>query len=137
MKGVSPLLSYSTLLAVGFIAVALILFTVSDFADDIGKRFTKAQIDFVAESIKTDILKLYALRSEGKILLSVPENIGNKKYMIELNQNELKVSIGFKNEIIEVKKQVKINATLNGSSYPPASIEMKRYLDNISISLVA
>jgi len=137
MKGVSPLLSYSTLLAVGFIAVALILFTVSDFADDIGKRFTKAQIDFVAESIKTDILKLYALGSEGKILLSVPENIGNKKYMIELIQNELMVKINFKNEIIEVKKQLKINATLNGSSYPPASIEMKRYPDNISISLIA
>jgi len=136
MKGISPLLSYATLLAVGFLAVALLLVAVSDFSDDIGKRFTKAQIDFIAESIRDDIFKLYNSGSEGKISLPIPENIGNKKYLIELNQSELKVKINFKGETIEVKKDLNINAILSGSSYPPALIEMKKYPDITSIRLI-
>jgi len=137
MKGIYPFLSYTTLIAIGFVVLTLLLIFVFDLTTNIEEKHILSQLDYTAGYVKGEILKLYAANAEGKFKLSVPETIANKKYTIGLDQNNLTVKLILRNKPIEVTRTIKINATLTGLSYLPASIEMEKLSDgNILIRLI-
>ena len=140
MRGISPLLSHTILLAVGVAAITLILISVSNLSTDMEKISVTSQLNYIAELVKSEILRIYPLVSQSnttiKVQLTVPDRIGNNPYRIELYQNGLRVEIFLRNEMLEINKKVNISATLNGTSSLPASLVEQR-LENgdILISL--
>jgi len=72
----------------------------------------------------------------GNFKLKLPEKIGNRKYTISFQQNTLSACVSVENELIEVTRLLNIDATFNGTSYMPASINIEKLNGNISISLV-
>ena len=136
MKALYPPLSYALFIAISIAVLSLILISINGFVEGLEKNYAYKSLDYVAESIKNEILRMYSTGAECKFQLFLPEEIVRKKYMIELSQNNLTVSLSFKGENMEVKRFINITATLNGSSYIPASIEMRKSSGNIFIELV-
>lgn len=141
MKAISPILSHTILLAIGLAAITLILISVSNFSADMEKTSVTSQLSYVAEFIRSEILKIYSLANQSnttnKVQLSIPERIADKPYTIELYQNGLKVEMSLKNNLLEINKKINISAILNGTSSLPASLIQQRLEDgDILISLV-
>jgi len=142
MKAVYPTLSHSTLLLIGLIAMSLILVSIYSFISDLEKNMTYLDLNYIADSTKNKILEVYSLAnqssnySKGTFQLSLPEKIGNRKYSITFYQNDLMVSVPLKTDIIEVSRQLKINATLSGTAYLPATLNMEKQDGDIYINLV-
>lgn len=142
MKGIHPVLSHSALLLIGLIAMSLIIVSVSSLFSKTEKDLITSEINYIAESAKNKILEIYTMAnqtmdySNGTFQLNLPEKIGDRKYILSLNQNSLTVTISFKNEIIEVNRILNIDAELNGESYLPASIEMEKIGGIITMDLV-
>jgi len=136
MKAFYPQLSYTFFIVISIVALAIILITVNMFTDSIQKNYAYGQLNYVAENMKNDILRLYSSNAEGRLELSAPKEIIGNQYTIEMNQKNLKLSLNFKDKKIEVQRFVNISASLSGKSYAPASIEMNRTGENIFIRLV-
>ncbi len=136
MKGVSPLLSYATMFVIGIFAASLILFSISNILNDLEKRSILSEMDYVIENIRKEILVLYFSNvNEGKVNLSIPTTIADKKYLIEFLPKRIRMKINFKGEILEKERKVNITANLSGISYPPASIYLKRN-QNVLMKLI-
>ena len=142
MKAVYPTLSHSVLLLIGLVAMSLILFSIYSFISDLEKDMSYLDLNYIADSTKNKILEIYSLAnqssdySKGALQLSLPEKIGNRRYTITFYQNDLLVSVPLRSDIIEVSRQLKINATLSGTSYLPATLEMEKQNGDIHINLV-
>lgn len=142
MKAIYPTLSHSTLLLIGLIAMSLILVSIYSFISDLEKNMTYLDLNYIADSTKNEILEVYSLAnqssnySKGTFQLSLPEKIGNRKYSISFNQNNLLVSVPLRTDIVETTRQLKINATLSGTAYLPAKLNMEKQNGNIYINLV-
>jgi len=142
MKAIYPTLSHSVLLLIGLIAMSLILFSIYSFISDLEKDTSYLYLNYIADSTKNKILEVYSLAnqssdySKGAFQLSLPEKIGNRRYTITFYQNDLVVSVPLRSDIIEVSRQLKINATLSGTSYLPATLEIEKQNGDIYINLV-
>ena len=142
MKGVHPLISHSTLLLIGLIAMSLIFVSITSSFSKTERDLIRSEINYIAESSKNKILEIYSMTnqtieySNGTFKLNLPEKVGDKKYILSLNQNSLTVKMPFKNEIIKLNRTLNIDAELNGESYLPASIEMEKIGGTITINLV-
>jgi len=131
MKGLDPVISHVTMSMVGIVAVSMILIVIFNFTSDIRESSLEAQLDYVADITKTEILKLYSIGKESQlaaeIKLSLPEKISNNVYTIELYQDGLKVIM----DGMEVNRTVNIPISMSGSSSPP--IFLKYQLNSIVI----
>ena len=136
MKALYPPLSYTLFIVISIAALSVILVVVNVFSENIQRDFARNQLTYVTEVIRQDILKLYSTNAEGKFGLPIPRTIIGKQYSIELDEKNLKLSLVFKNEKIEVEKLVNVSASLTGNSYAPASIEMNKTDGDISIRLI-
>jgi len=142
MKGVHPVLSHTTLLLIGLIAMSLIIVSISSFSSKTERDLVTSEINYITESAKNKILEIYSMANRtteytnGTFKLNLPETIGDKKYILSLNQNNLTVFIPFKNGNIEVNRTLNIDAQLNGESYLPASIEVEKVGGIITMNLV-
>ena len=136
MKALYPPLSYTLFIVISITVLSVILVLMNTFTGGIQKNYAYSQLDYVAEVIRDDILKLYSTNAEGKFQLSIPKDIIGKQYLIELNQENLTLSLNINNEIIEVKRSIIISVTLSGRSYAPVSIELNKTNGDISIRLV-
>jgi hypothetical protein len=142
MKGIHPLLSHTTLLLVGLIAMSLIIVSISSLFSKTEKDLVKSEINYIAESAKNKILEIYSIANQtteytnGAFQLNLPETIGDRKYILSLNQNNLTVFMPFENENIEVNRTLNIDAQLNGESYLPTSIEVEKAGGIITMNLV-
>jgi glyceraldehyde-3-phosphate dehydrogenase/erythrose-4-phosphate dehydrogenase len=142
MKGIHPVLSHTTLLLIGLIAMSLIIVSISSLFSKTEKDLVTSEINYIAESTKNKILEIYNMANQtteyinGTFQLNLPETIGDKKYTLILNQNNLTVLMPFENENIEVNRTLNIDAQLNGESYLPASIEIEKTGGIITMNLV-
>jgi len=142
MKAVHPVLSHTALLLIGLIAMSLIIVSISSLFSKTEKNLVTSEMNYIAESAKNKILEIYSMvnrtmeYSNGTFQLNLPEKIGDKKYTLSLNQDNLTVKMPFENEIIEVNRTLNIDAELNGESYLPASIEIEKIGGIITINLV-
>jgi len=136
MKALYPPLSYTLFIVIGLAALSVILVIVNIFSENIQRNYAYGQLNYVAEVIRQDILRLYSTNAEGRFKLAIPNDIIGKQYLIELNQKNLKLSLEFKEKRIEVEHLVNVTASLSGNSYAPVSIEMNKTNGEISIRLV-
>ncbi len=142
MRAVTPILSHSALLLIGLIAVSLIIVSISTSFSKTEKDLIRSEMNFIAEAAKDKILEIYSAASQAteysnsSFQLGLPQKIGENKYLLSLNQDNLTVSIAFKNEEIEIAKALNIDAELSGEAYLPASILAEKVGGNITISLV-
>ncbi len=136
MKALYPPLSYALFIAIGVVALSMIMVVINTFTDGIQRNYAYNQLDYTAEVIKDDILKLYSTNAEGRIDVDAPTEIAGKQYMIELNQNNLTLSLYVGNKLLEVNRSINIDASLSGRSYAPVSVEMNKSNGDIFIRLV-
>jgi hypothetical protein len=136
MKALYPPLSYTLFIVISIAVLSVILVLMNTFTSGIQKNYAYSQLNYVAEVIRDDVLKLYSTNAEGRFQLSIPHDIIGKQYSIELNQENLTLSLVIKDEIIEVKRSINISAALSGRSYAPASIELNKTNGEVSIRLV-
>ncbi len=136
MKALYPPLSYTLFIVIGIAALSVILVVVNIFSESIQRNYAYGQLNYVAEIIRQETLKLYSTNAEGRFQLEIPKDIIGKQYLIELNQKNLKLSLEFRDKRIEVERLVNVSASLSGRSYAPVSIEMNKTNGDISIRLV-
>jgi len=136
MKALYPPLSYALFIAIGVVALSMIMVVINTFTDGIQRNYAYNQLDYAAEVIKDDILKLYSTNAEGRIDVDAPTEIAGKQYMIELNQNNLTLSLYVGNKLLEVNRSINIDASLSGRSYAPVSVEINKSNGDIFIRLV-
>ena len=136
MKALYPPLSYTLFIVISIAALSVILVVVNTFSEDVQRNYARSQLNYVAEVIRQDILRLYSTNAEGRLQLSIPKDIIGKQYSIELNQKILKLSLPFKDKKIEVERLINTSASLTGKSFAPISIEMNKTNGDISIRLV-
>jgi len=136
MKALYPPLSYTIFIVISIAALSVILVTVNTFSENIQRDYARSQLDYIAEVIRQDILRLYSTNAEGRLQLSIPKDITGKQYLIELNQKNLKLSLNIRDEILEVERFINTNASLSGKSYAPVSIEMNKTDGDIFIRLI-
>ncbi len=136
MKALYPPLSYTLFIVISIAALSIILIIVNTFSENIQRNYAYGQLNYIAEVIRQDILKLYSTNAEGRLELSIPKDIIGKQYLIELDQKNLKLSLEFKDERIEVERFINTSASLSGRFFAPVSIEMNKTNGDISIKLV-
>jgi len=136
MKALYPPLSYALFIAIGIIALSMIMVFINNFTDGIQRNYAYNQLDYTADVIKDDILKLYSTNAEGSIVVDAPTEIAGKQYMIELNQNNLTLSLYLGNRLLLVNRSINISASLSGRSYAPVSVEMKKSNGDVFIRLI-
>ena len=136
MKALYPPLSYTLFIAIGIIALSVIMVMINSFTDGVQKSYALSQLDYTSEVIRNEILRLYSTSADGKFQLYIPKDIVGKQYLIELNQKNLKLSLSVGGKIISVERLINTSATLSGKSYAPASIEMGKVNGDVFIRLV-
>lgn len=142
MKGVSPLVSHSSLLIISIIGLGLIVGTVSDYLFDTEKTLTKLELNNIANKVKTNFIKVYSLANTtsgyvtGIFELSVAEKVGGKKVLLDANADNFTLSATFNNEKIEIVRSLNIDANISGIAYLPASLVLEKINGNITIRLV-
>lgn len=142
MRAFIPMVSHTTLLLIGLIAVSLIVVSISSSFSETEKNLIKSELDYIAESAKNKILEIYSMAnqsmeySNASFRLNLPQNIGNKKYLLSLDNQNLTVTFFLQNENIEVGKTLNIDAQLGGEAYMPASIIVENVGGSITMDLV-
>ena len=141
MKGVHPILSHTALLVIGLVAMGMIVASLSSSFSKTERSLINSEVDYIAESAKVKILEIYNLASQsefsnGTFNLDMPEKIGDKKYLLILNQNLLTVRMPFENDNIEVNRTLGIDANIGGESYMPASINVQKIGGLVTMELV-
>jgi hypothetical protein len=136
MKALYPPLSYALFIAIGIAALSMIMVFINNFTDGIQRNYAYNQLEYTADVIKDDILKLYSTGAEGRIDVNAPTEIAGKQYTIELNQNNLTLSLFMGNRLLEVNRSINIDASLSGRSYAPVSVEMEKLNGDVFIRLV-
>ena len=136
MKALYPPLSYAIFLALSIAALIVIMTLISSFTDTIQKNYAYAQLNFVSEVIKDDILKMYATNATGRFQLEIPDEIAGKQYTIELNQNDLNLSLSIADKEIEAYRLINISASMSGRSSSPVSIEIEKVDGSTFIRLI-
>ena len=128
MKAVTPILSHSSLLLIGLLAVSLIIVSLSNSFSSTESDLIRTELNYIAESAKDKIIEIYSLANQSSEYfnssfgLDLPEKIGERNYLLKIDQENLTASMSFKNENIEVVRTINIDAQLNGEAYMPASI---------------
>jgi hypothetical protein len=128
---VHPILSHTALLVIGLIAMGMIVSSLSSSFSKTERNLVTVEADYIAESAKGKILEIYSLveqsdYSSGTFQLNLPERIGDKKYIILLDQNLLTLRVPFENDVIEVNKTMNIPADISGESTMPASVTVEK-----------
>jgi hypothetical protein len=142
MKGVSPILSHSTLLVIGIIAMGLIIVSIADFLSDTEETLTTLELNYMANTLKTNLLKIYSVANSssdsvnGKFQIPVAEKIGSKRIYVEADNNFLKIIANLKNKKIEISRAINIDANVTGKVYLPAFFELEKTGEDVSIRLV-
>lgn len=142
MKGLSPLLTHSALLLIGLIAISMIIVSASSSFSRTERNLIETEINYIAESARNEIIEIYNMvnqtmdYSNGTFQLNLPEKIGDKKYTLRLEQNNIFVSLSLQNEIVEANRTLNIDAVLDGESYLPASIIIEKIGGTITMDLV-
>ena len=142
MKAVTPILSHGSLLLIGLIAVSLIIASLSSSFSTTESDLIRTELNYIAESAKARVLEAYSIASHpseyfnSSFVLDLPEKIGERNYLLRLDQENLTVIMSFKNENIEIVKTLNIDAQMNGESYLPASILAENSGGTITIDLV-
>lgn len=136
MKALYPPLSYAIFIMLSLIALFAIMTLMNTFTDRVKTSYAYAQLDFVSESIRDEILELYSTNATGRFQLEIPRYIVGKQYIIEMDQNNLNLSLTVGNKKIESYRLVNISATMSGNSYSPASIEIEKIDGDTFIRLV-
>ena len=142
MKAVTPILSHSALLLIGLIAVSLIIVSLSTSFSTTERDLIRTELNYIAESAKNKILEIYTMANQSSeyfnssFELELPEKIGERNYLLKLEQENLTASMSFKNQNIEVVRTLNIDAQLNGEAYMPASILLEKSGGIITIDLV-
>ena len=131
MKGVHPVLSHSTLLVIGLVAMGMIVASLSSSFSSMEGNLVRAESEYMAESAKSKLLEIYSLANQsdyfsGTFQLNLPEKIGDKKYSLLLSQNMLTLRMPFKSDIIEINKTLSIDAELMGEGYMPVSVIVEK-----------
>jgi len=127
MKGVSLLLSHVIYLVIGFIAIGVIVASVSTYRSNLRQTSFKSQLDLAAEVVKANILMLYsASNTSGKIEIPLEERIGQYRYTIILNQTTLNVTLNTGNSVLYSNLTINISANLNGSANLPAYLVLSK-----------
>jgi hypothetical protein len=136
MKALYPPLSYAIFIALSIAALLAIMTLINAFTDSVQRNYASAQLSFVSETIRDEILKLYSTNATGTFQLEIPRDIAGRQYSIEMSQNDLNLSLTIGSKKIEAYRLVNISASMSGTSYPPASIEIEKISGNTIIRLV-
>ena len=136
MKALYPPLSYAIFFALGIAVLLVIMTLISSFTDGVQKNYAYVQLNFISETIRDEILKLYSTNATGRFQLETPKSIAGRQYIIELDQNNLNLSLSIGGKKIEAYRLVNISASMSGRSYSPASIEVEKTDGNTFIRLV-
>ncbi len=138
-KGVSVILSHITFLAIGIVALMMILITVFNVSANIREQSIKSQTTFIAETLKSEILNLYELSENSNFLPDngetiilkevkpqIPDKISDKRYTIKLSPNNVTVQTNLENQVIEVNRSINVLITLNGTAMAPVILRLQR-----------
>jgi hypothetical protein len=142
MKGMYPTLSHSILLLLGLITMSLLIVAISSSLSNIETDLTTVELNFIADSAKSKVIEVYAFANQsssyatGLFSLNLPDKVGNVKYSMTLQQNDLILTATVKNNIIEIVRPLAIDAELSGSSFMPASIKLDKQNGLIKIGLI-
>lgn len=142
MKGVSQILSHSTFLVIGIIAMGMVVASVSDYLFDTEERLTRLELNYIANNIKSNLLKVYSLANSsseyvtGNFQIPVAEKLGNRKIYLEINETVLRMILNLENKEIEIIRDLNIDANLTGRTYLPASFDLEKINGEINIRLI-
>lgn len=137
MKAQSQLLSHMIYVVLGFAAITLIFFSLTNLSSDVKKASIEIQSGYIAEAIKSEIMRLYSASEDsnfipdqsavlGKYELSLPERIAQEKYTVYLSQDMISV----RTSGLEVNRSINIDVKLKGFSTLPAHLELSRENQN-------
>ncbi|MBN2202626.1 MAG: hypothetical protein JW700_00345 [Candidatus Aenigmarchaeota archaeon] len=141
MRGVHPILSHSIMLIIGLGAMAMIIASVSSTLSDTERDLLDSQMEFVTETMRSDMLKIYSTMQgngnfSGMFLLRLPEKIGDQRYTMLLSNSTIKIMLPFENQMLEFERPVDINVSMSGEKMMPASLFVTKIGDTITMDLV-
>lgn len=124
---VHPILSHTTYIAVGMIAIMMIIATVYGMQADVSKVDKTSKINYIALEIENKIIELNAISSDNfEAQIQIPFS---EKYLVEISGNILTVS-GDGNEVTRT-----ISVQGSGQGYTP--IYLKFDNDEVTVSETA
>jgi hypothetical protein len=128
------MVSHSVYLLIALVAISMILVAFSSLRDNIEKVSVVSNLNLIADTVKLDILKLYSSSEEsGKIEIPLQSELGGKPFIVKLSQGQVVVEL----DDFQVKKEVLINANLNGMANLPAYLVLSNIGGEKTINLVA
>ncbi len=125
MRGVAEIVTHSLYFTIAIVALILVYFTIAGIGNDISKKYVRANLEFVSDFVKNDILRVYSIyqnsNSTPSIPLEISDKISGKKYIVDLSGSQITVRLGD----VEVKNNVSIDMLLQGSASLPASLTVE------------
>ncbi len=135
MKAVSVVVSHMSYLAVGMIALSLVVAFVYVWGDKLEENFLQKELDLISSSVRSEVMNLKTLSDtsnlvENRVLAEIgtsfPDKISNDRYNVEFSSNRILVSSKTsKNKKIESSVLVPFNME-NSSAVSPFTIRLER-----------
>ena len=140
MKGISTLVSHAIYVALGIVVMGSFLVFAGNLKTGMDEQSMDSQLSTVAEAVRQDIVKLYLISKDSatdtgsiaKFSVGFPEKIGGRSYTITLSENLITVT----SAVAEVKREVDVDISLEGSAVMPACLELVKESGEYTIKVV-
>ncbi len=149
MKAISVVLSHMTYLAVGIVALSLIVASVYIWGDKIEERYLQGQLDLTVSLVRDKVFEINHISETSNLVpvigenhtiieieTEIPDKISNKKYTIEFNSNKI-IASSTTSKNIEVESMILVPFDIVDSSVlTPFTIKLVRDSTGDKIYLV-
>lgn len=148
MKGISTVLSHMSYIAIGIVALSLLVASVYIWGEKIEGMFLQRQLKLMSSSIVGDVLELKMISERsnlvpgaGKSILAelgaeIPDRISNDQYSVDFSSNKITVS-SRTSKGARVEETVSLDFEIeNSSALSPFLIRLERDSSGDKIYLV-
>ncbi len=136
MKAQYPSISYTLFIVISIMALSMMIISINTFTDNVEKNYANAQLNYAAEVLRDDILKLYSTNAEGEFQIGIPDKIIGKQYSVEFDQDRVRLSLIVVEKLMTAERLLNIDASFSGKSYAPVTLEMRKVSGNVFIRLI-
>jgi hypothetical protein len=123
---VYPSLSYALFTVIGIVALSMLIIWINSYSEDVQGSYANEQLNYAADVMRNNVLDMYSLNANSVVLVPIPRYIVGRQYSISLDNSSVTLRLDVGKRVIEVKREIGVNATLSGRSYAPATLQMSK-----------
>ncbi|MCD6476914.1 MAG: hypothetical protein J7K26_01960 [Candidatus Aenigmarchaeota archaeon] len=124
MKAVSEIVSHALYFGLTILVITFLVIYINNTKIDMRDKIIDSNLNYVAETIKSNILDLYSLSKQTEIQGTIAsiEIQDKKNYEVILENNKIIVKTNGKS----IEKSIDIPLEMHGKSFLPAKLELIR-----------